>query len=412
MWADWLNTTIGEQVRLQRGIDITKAEQRAGCVPVVSSGGIASYHETAYAKAPGVVLGRKGSVGTVFYLAEDYWPHDTSLWVTDFRGNNPRFVYYFFLNFAEKLKTMDVGSANPALNRNHVHPLKTTWPQKEEQRAIARVLGALDDKIELNQRMNRTLEELAAALFRSWFVDFDPVVAKVAGRPPAHLRPALAALFPATFQDSPLGPIPHGWRVSRLADLCTTQYGYTTSATDEPIGPKFLRVMDINKRNWIEWGSVPHCVVPPKEKDKYALHIGDLVVARMADPGKSAIIEEEVNAVFASYLVRLKTHSLRDAYYLYGFLKSDLYLDYAESVKTGSVQSNMNANVIVDVDVVLPPENILSAFLDFVLPLRKQIIHNVRESRTLAALRDTLLPKLLSGELRVKAAEKLVEANV
>ena len=107
MVSDFFTTTIGEQLTLQRGFDITKKEQLAGNVPVVSSGGISSFHNVAKVTAPGVVLGRKGSLGTVYFLKEDYWPHDTTLWVKDFKGNNPRFVYYFFQGMASELKKMD-----------------------------------------------------------------------------------------------------------------------------------------------------------------------------------------------------------------------------------------------------------------------------------------------------------------
>jgi len=122
MASEWIETTIGDQITLQRGIDITRAAQRAGNVPVLSSGGVSSYHDTSAAHGPGVVLGRKGVVGSVYYVGSDYWPHDTTLWVKDFHGNHPRFVYYFFLCMAPQLARMDVGSANPTLNRNHIHP--------------------------------------------------------------------------------------------------------------------------------------------------------------------------------------------------------------------------------------------------------------------------------------------------
>ena len=216
--SKWLETTIGDQATLQRGIDITKAEQRPGKVPVISSGGISSYHDTVGVKGPGVVLGRKGVVGSVFYVEEDYWPHDTSLWVKDFHGNYPRFVYYFFKSVAPEIAGMDVGSANPTLNRNHVHPMQIVWPPLAEQKAIAAVLGALDDKIELNRRMNATLEAMARALFQSWFVDFDPVRAKLDGREPA-------TLCPDSFQDSEAGRIPKGWTVGKVSDLATLNRG-------------------------------------------------------------------------------------------------------------------------------------------------------------------------------------------
>jgi type I restriction enzyme S subunit len=306
------------------------------------------------------------------------------------------------------------GSVFGNATRADLEGLRLPWPSESERRAIAHILGTLDDKIELNRRMSETLEQMARALFKSWFVDFEPVRAKMDGRwrrgeslpgLPAHLYD----LFPDRLVDSELGEIPEGWAVKKLSDLCSTQYGYTASAIEEPVGPKLLRVTDINKRNWIDWGEVPYCRIDPKDRESYALQVGDVVVARMADPGKAAIIEEKVDAVFASYLVRLKTQSLAHSYYVYGFLKSPLYTEYAEGAKSGSVQSNMNAKVIVGASLVVPCTLLMQAFLSAVLPHRRRLVTCVRESHTLAALRDVLLPKLISGELRVKDAERFLK---
>ncbi|MEE9264595.1 MAG: restriction endonuclease subunit S [Vicinamibacteria bacterium] len=132
---DWCSSTIGEQVLLQRGFDITKKQQLPGEVPVISSGGTKSHHAEARVLGPGVVIGRKGSIGSVHYVSEDFWPHDTTLFVKDFRGNNPRFVYHFFN--AMNLARLDSGAANPALNRNLIHPLPVTWPSTELQPKLA-----------------------------------------------------------------------------------------------------------------------------------------------------------------------------------------------------------------------------------------------------------------------------------
>lgn len=136
---------------LQRGVDITKSSMKPGPVPVVSSGGISGYHSESVGKGPGVVIGRKGTLGKTYFLDCDYWPHDTTLWVRDFKGNYPRFVYYFLLG--QDFTYLDVGSANPTLNRNHVHPIRVWWPPLDVQRRIAAVLGALDDLIESNERV-------------------------------------------------------------------------------------------------------------------------------------------------------------------------------------------------------------------------------------------------------------------
>jgi type I restriction enzyme, S subunit len=155
----WLSTTIGEQVTLQRGFDITKIEQRSGKVPVVSSGGIKSFHDTAMVPGPGVVLGRKGTLGKVFYLDEDFWPHDTTLWVKKFNENNPRFVYYFFTNLG--VTQLDSGTANPALNRNQVHPIKVDWPPVAQQKDIAEKLDAIATE---TRRLESIYQQKLAAL--------------------------------------------------------------------------------------------------------------------------------------------------------------------------------------------------------------------------------------------------------
>jgi len=155
----WVETTIGDQLTLQRGFDITKGQQNTGEVPVVSSGGIKSYHDKAMAKGPGVVIGRKGTLGKVFYLESDYWPHDTTLWVKDFKGNSPRFVYYLFAGL--DVKKLDSGAANPALNRNQVHPIEVTWPHVAKQKALVETLDSLEEQ---TQRLDRIYERKVAAL--------------------------------------------------------------------------------------------------------------------------------------------------------------------------------------------------------------------------------------------------------
>src|SRR5258708_12248749 len=131
-------------------MDITRAQQRKGMVPVISSSGLVSYHDTSAASGPGVVLGRKGVVGSVYFVASDYWPHDTTLWAKDFHGNYPRFVYYFFLWMAPRLAGMDVGSANPTLNRNHIHPIQVRGPPFRHHRPIPSILRPLHHKITFN----------------------------------------------------------------------------------------------------------------------------------------------------------------------------------------------------------------------------------------------------------------------
>jgi type I restriction enzyme S subunit len=136
--AHWKVLPIGREIVLQRGVDITKDSQREGPIPVVSSGGVSSFHDRAVSAGPGVVVGRKGTAGAVYYVDTDFWPHDTTLWVKEFRGNHPRFVFYKLSSM--NLSSFDTGTANPTLNRNLIHPVVVSWPPIDEQLAIATYL--------------------------------------------------------------------------------------------------------------------------------------------------------------------------------------------------------------------------------------------------------------------------------
>ncbi len=436
--AEWVNGLAFRNIQFSpSGKPVIKIAEIKGGISGQTEFTEQTFDESVHVRAGDLLFSWSGqpetSIDAFWWRGADGWLNQHVFRVTPCEDVDGTFFYYLlrylkpnFIGIARNKQTTGLGH----VTKRDLESIQAAFPPLDEQRAIAHILGTLDEKIEVNRRMNETLEAMARAVFRSWFVDFLPVRAKMAARTQtgdpvkrneARKRgktvsssEALAkgdALFPDSFEDSPLGKIPKWWKVGKLSELCTTQYGYTASATEEPVGPKFLRVTDINKRNWIEWPSVPHCQISDEDKPKYALAVGDIVVARMADPGKSAIMEEEVDAVFASYLVRLKARSLATAYYAYGFLKSQAYEEYSEGAIGGSVQANMNARVIVGADLVIPPEESIYAYAARVLPLRQRIVANLREASTLAAIRDALLPRLISGEVRVKDAEKLTEAR-
>jgi type I restriction enzyme S subunit len=311
-----------------------------------------------------------------------------------------RFLYYLMRSreAQAQVHSRATGTTAQGIRQSQLVRVVLTLPPMEVQRDASGVLGALDDKIDVNRRMGETLEEIVRALFASWFVDFDPV------RGTATVPEDIRRLFPDRLVDSPIGPVPEGWDVGRISDIAATQYGYTASSKNERVGPHLLRVKDINKKAWVEWELVPFCEIEPELFGRYALHRYDIVVARMADPGKAAIIDEDVDAVFASYLVRLATTSTENSLYLYYLLTSDVYVRYVSGVTQGSVQKSMNAKVIVAAPCALAPTSILRAFASIVGPIREQLAALTRESNLLAELRDTLLPKLISGEVRLNRA--------
>jgi type I restriction enzyme S subunit len=364
-----------------------------------------------------VVFTSKGSVGRFAFVDESiprfvYSPQLCFWRSLDWNTILPRFLYYWMasIDFQHQYKSV-AGQTDMAdfVSLSDQRRMRITLPPLPEQRAIAHILGTLDDKIELNRRMNATLEGMARALFKSWFVDFDPVRARMDGRD-TGLPPHIAALFPDRLVESELGEVPEGWEVGTLGDVCEKpQYGYTASASEDAIGPKFLRITDINKRDWIEWENVPFCAIEAAESGKYALTPGDIVIARMADPGHGALVEEAADAVFASYLIRFRPRQRELRRFLQYWLRSDTYWDLVHSRESGTTRANLNAPALGSFPLVIPDLRVLQAFATSVDSLRDKVVANAQESCTLAALRDALLPKLLSGEVRVGEPERFIE---
>jgi type I restriction enzyme, S subunit len=351
---------------------------------------------------PGVLIGRKGSLGTVFYIAGEYWPHDTTLWVKDFHGNNPRFVYYFFKTL--DTLSMNVGAANPTLNRNHVHPIEIVWPPRGEQDGIAEVLGALDDKIELNRHLSQTLEEMAQTLFRSWFVDFVPVQAKAEGRQPEGVDAQTAALFPSKLVESELGLIPEGWVVVSLTEAVDVNPSRMLSKSS--VAPYLdmanmptssARALDVTRR---PFGSGMRFIN------------GDTLVARITpclENGKTAFVdflaEGEVGWGSTEFIV-LRPRPPLPPEYGYFLARTPEFRSFAITNMTGtSGRQRVPADCFGGFKVVLPHSTLASKFGDIALQMFAAMKAHDEESRTLAEIRDILLPKLLSGEIRVREAE-------
>jgi type I restriction enzyme S subunit len=402
MAAKWSNITLGEFVALQRGHDLTEPERRTGRVPVVGSAGHNGFHDTALAKAPGIVIGRSGaSFGQVHFSKEDFWPHNTGLYVTDFKGNDPLFAFYF-------LKALDFdrynsGSAQPSLNRNFIYPIPIRVPKPSEQKRIAEVLGALDDKIELNQRMNGTLEETARAIFKSWFVDFDPVRAKLDGRLPLGMDSATSAFFPDSFEESQLGHIPNGWKVKPVGDVIDCVGGGTPSTSE----PKYW---EGGTNHWTtpkDFSSLQAPILLDTERrvtdagvDKISsglLPAGTLLMSSRAPVGYLAIsaIPVAINQGF----IAMKCNDRASNYFMLNWCQQNMA--EIEGRATGTTFAEISKQNFRPIPLVLPTQDIMAAFSQRVAPLYSQITANLHQSRTLATLRDALLPKLLSGDMSI-----------
>ncbi|MEQ9379888.1 MAG: restriction endonuclease subunit S [Pirellulales bacterium] len=383
--SGWAQTTLGNVIEFKRGYDLPKRDRQDGFVPIVSSSGVSGVHNAAKVKAPGVVTGRYGTIGEVYFIDEDFWPLNTTLYVRDFKGNDPRFISYFlrsvrFLDYSDK-------AAVPGINRNHLHQATVRCPPLAEQKAIANILSTLDDKIELNRRMNETLEGMARAIFKSWFVDFDPVRAKADGRHPPGLDPATAALFPDSFEDSPLGKIPKGWKVGMLSDALLLQRGFDLPKAKRRPGP--FPVVAASGVNGFH--------------DEFMVKGPGVTTGRSGVLGKVFFTHSDFWPLNTSLWVK----EFRMASPTYAFhLLNDL--DF-ETFNAGSAVPTLNRNHVHSLPIVLPSEYLVTEFERHALTLLQRKKANEDDSIAVQCLRDSLLPKLLSGEIHITESEHLVE---
>jgi type I restriction enzyme S subunit len=311
--------------------------------------------------------------------------------------------------FHAQIQALRTGSAQPQLPIRDINRVEMPLPPFKEQQAIACILGALDDKIELNRRMNRTLEATAQAIFKSWFVDFDPVRAKAAGQQPPGMKAEVAALFPDAFEDSERGEIPKGWRVTPLYDTAQWVNGAAFKSAEFCAAGEGLPVIKIAElkdgigaqTKWCQRQAGPNQVI----------HTGDLLYSWSGSPDTSleAFLWSGGRGLLNQHIFKVIT--LTDAqkrfvYYLLQHLRPVL-VETARNKQTTGL-GHVTVADMKRLRICVPSKELLTAFDRTTAALFDRAFASMIESRTLAALRDALLPKLISGELRVSDAARIV----
>lgn len=363
-------------------------------------------------------------LGKVAVVPAEVVPANTNQAVAIIRPNGSlvdrRFVAYQLRSreLNVYINSLVAQSAQPNVNLSEIGNLPLRLPSLPEQRAIAHILGTLDDKIELNRRTNETLEAMARALFKSWFVDFDPVRAKAEGRDPG-LPQQLAALFPSRFENSEMGEIPESWRVATISDLCSRvamgPFG-SDIKTDNFVASGVPVVRGGNLTGgFVEEGFVFVSDAKADQLRNSNAFPGDIVITHRGTLGQVGLIPERSR--FPRYVVS-QSQMLLSANpdfvtpgYLYEFLcsPSGRHALLSNTSQTGVPAIARPTSSVRAIQIVAPPVTVLKQFNDIVGPIYMRRDQGGDESRTLATLRDTLLPKLISGELRVKDAERIVE---
>jgi len=301
----------------------------------------------------------------------------------------PGFLYYLlrylrpnFVAIARNKQTIGLGHVTV---RDLQH-MEIGLPFRDVQRGIAHILGTLDDKIELNRRMNETLEQIAQAIFTSWFVDFDPVRAKAESRQPVGMNAATAALFPDSFEDLPLGKIPRGWARARLGSVIELAYGEGLREQERAAGN--MPVFGSNGQ--VGW------------HDRALAKGPGIIIGRKGNPGIVTWCSSDFFPIDTTFYVIPKAEGMSLRYLYHALKQQDL-----PSLSADSVVPGLNRNLAYMNDILTPSPQVLRAFDNQVLPLVKRVDHNDEESHTLAAIRDALLPKLVSGEIRVHSTAAL-----
>ena len=350
-----------------------------------------------------LVFPHRGSIGEVAIIPGDRARYMLSTSLMKFRPDrekvSPLFLFYYFRSAAGRAEIMryssQVGTPGIGQPLTSLRQFRVPIPPREEQERIAGTLSSLDDKIELNRRMNATLEAMTRALFRSWFVDFDPVRAKMAGRD-TGLPPEIADVFPDRLVDSALGDIPQGWTVGTLGEIAgSPRNGIDPGQVpdDTPyIGLEHMPRRSVALTDWGRTGSV--------SSTKTAFENGDMLFGKLR-PYFHKVGIAPVNGVCSTDIVVLKARMPEWSAFVLACISSSEFVSYASRVSTGTKMPRTSWRTMSRYEMCQPAPPVTAAFQDVVSPMLERILANVHESRTVGRLRDSMLPMLVSGELRV-----------
>lgn len=382
---------LGDLINLKRGYDLPEKQRRTGPYPVISSAGITGYHDKYMVEGKGLVTGRYGTLGEMYYVEGKYWPHNTALYVTTFKGNDPKYIYYL-LSCLGRIRTSDK-SAVPGVNRNELHEMAVpAITDKDQQRKISAVLSALDAKIDCNNRINTELEVMAKTLYDYWFVQFD--------FPDANGKPYKSSGGKMVYNATLNRQIPAGWRHSTIGETFKTYLGGTPSREkDEYWSP--------GEVNWLSSGENPSMfVVDPDEQisglglrnsPAKLLPQGSVIISIVRHIRASILgIEAATNQ---SVVGILETDKLKHCF-IYPYLVREI--PRLMALRTGAQQPHINKGVLDESPLVLPDNTTLDAYTNLATPLFLQIQNYHKQNRELTQLRDWLLPLLINGQVVVE----------
>ena len=387
---------LGEILELQRGYDLPSSQMKKGDILVAGSNGVIGYHNEARSNHPCITVGRSGSVGKVHYYEQATWAHNTALFVKDFKGNDPKYLYYFLKNLHLD-KMFDKGSSVvPSLDRKVVHSLNVPCHKDIDcQKRIAAILSKIDRKIELNCAINQNLEAMAKQLYDYWFVQFD--------FPNEEGKPYKSSGGKMVWNEKLKREIPEGWDISLIKDIATTYSGGTPKSTN-------IEYYDNGEIAWINSGEL-NCPIITKttnyitkcglENSSAKLYPSNSILVAMygATAGKVSLLTFEAcsNQAVCGVIPTIENM----LYYVY-FHISSLYSHFI-TLSTGSARDNISQDTIKNILLPIPTRNILKLFDEKIGSIYQTIVNNYQQIDSLTKQRDELLPLLMNGQVSVNS---------
>ena len=387
---------LGKVLELQRGYDLPSSQMEKGDILVAGSNGVIGYHNEARSNHPCITVGRSGSVGKVHYYEQATWAHNTALFVKDFKGNAPKYLYYFLKNLHLD-KMFDKGSSVvPSLDRKVVHSLNVPCHKDIDcQKRIAAILSKIDRKIELNRAINQNLEAMAKQLYDYWFVQFD--------FPNEEGKPYKSSGDKMVWNEKLKREIPEGWDISLIKDIATTYSGGTPKSTN-------IEYYDNGEIAWINSGELNSPIITKTtnyitkcglENSSAKLYPSNSILVAMygATAGKVSLLTFEAcsNQAVCGVIPTIENM----LYYVY-FHISSLYSHFI-TLSTGSARDNISQDTIKNILLPIPTRNILKLFDEKIGSIYQTIVNNYQQIDSLTKQRDELLPLLMNGQVSVNS---------
>jgi type I restriction enzyme S subunit len=358
-----------------------------------------------------ILLTSVGTLGVPYFIFRDgdfYFKDGNVTWFRKFVSSiNSKFLYYWLTSPAtqQRLDEISIGSTQKALTITALKSLEIPLPNLKIQQEVVEILDSLNHRITLLRETNATLEAIAQALFKSWFVDFDPVHAKQQGRLPEGMDELTAVLFPDSFEESELGLVPAGWEVRWINETCNLGRGSSPRPIQQYLGGDvpWIKIADATASDGMFVFETKEKIISAGVKNSVTVQPGDLIMSNSASCGITVFVE--LNGCIHDGWLYFKNYKHINKNFLFFWLRK--IASHLVHIADGSVQKNLNIALVSSQKVICPSAEVNQAFENLAAPLLGRIRENCKQVQTLADLRDTLLPRLISGQLGVVDVEEI-----